>query len=206
MTDAFALLNEPRRPWLETEALKARFLQLSAEVHPDRFHRAPEAEKAEAGRRYTAINTAYQCLADPKERLLHLLELERGVPPPNIQRMPPGTMELFAEVGQRCRDVDAFLANRPQSPSPLLKVQLFQKAMEWTDALTALQQTVQAKRDELTKELLTMNTAWDSAPPVGSPERTAALPLDRLEQVYRVLSYLARWTGQIQERLVQLAL
>ena len=40
MTDAFALLSEPRRPWLDAEALKARFLPLSAAVHPDRVHSA----------------------------------------------------------------------------------------------------------------------------------------------------------------------
>ena len=31
------------------------------------------------------------------------------------------------------------------------------------------------------------------------------LPLDRLEQIYRALSYVGRWTEQIQERAVQLA-
>ena len=36
MTDCFALLGEPRCPWLDAEALKSRFLVLSAEAHPDR--------------------------------------------------------------------------------------------------------------------------------------------------------------------------
>ena len=34
MTDAFALLAEPRRLWLDADALKARFLPLSTAVHP----------------------------------------------------------------------------------------------------------------------------------------------------------------------------
>ena len=38
-----------------------------------------------------------------------------------------------------------------------------------------------------------------------SAGRAAALPLERLEQVCRVFSYMARWTEQIQERLVQLS-
>ena len=206
MNDFFALLGEPRQPWLDAEAVKARFLQLSTGVHPDRFHNAPEAEKTEAGRRYAELNAAHQCLADPKERLLHLLELESGAKPQNVQRIPPGTMDLFMEVGQICRDIDAFLGDRAKVSSPMLRVQFFQRGLEWTEKLTALQQTVNAKRDALMAELETMNAAWESAPAMGSPERAAALPLERLEQLYRVLSYVSRWTEQIQERMVQLAM
>jgi DnaJ-domain-containing protein 1 len=203
--DCFALLNEPRLPWLDPEALNARFLALSSEVHPDRYHTASEPEKQRASQHYTALNTARQCLADPRERLLHLLELELGVKPPNVQRIPPGTMDLFMEVGQRCREVDAFLAQRSEVTSPLLKVGLFEKGLEWTEALQALQQAVNAKQDALLAELKDLNTAWESAPPIGTPGRAAALPLERLEQIYRVLSYTARWTEQLQERVVRLA-
>jgi DnaJ-domain-containing protein 1 len=206
MTDFFALLGETRRPWLDTDVLKARFLQLSTHAHPDRFHNASETEKAQAGQRYAELNTAFQCLNDPKERLGHLLELELGASPRNVQRIPPGTMDLFMEVGQLCRDADAFLAERSKVTSPLLKVQFFQRAMQWTDSLNALQQKVNGKREELVAELLVMNAAWASAPPVGSAERAAALPLERLEQVYRSLSYASRWTEQVQEELVRLAI
>jgi hypothetical protein len=206
MNDYFALLQEPRRPWLDPAQLKANFLRLATEVHPDRFHRAPGEMKEQATQHYTGLNTACQCLTDPKERLLHLLELEGGAKPQNIQRLPPGTMNLFMEVGQRCRDVDAFLAERARVSSPLLKVQLFQKGMEETEALQALLKGVNVKREELLTELQGMNAAWESAPPVGAPQRAAALPLARLEEIYRVLSYTSRWTEQIQERLVQLAL
>jgi hypothetical protein len=123
-----------------------------------------------------------------------------------VQRIPPGTMDLFMEVGQRCRDVDAFLAERAKVTSPLLKVGMFQKSMDWTETLASLQHRVNAKRDDLLAELKTMNAVWETAPPIGSPERAAALPLERLEQLYRVLSYVSRWTEQIQERVVQLAM
>ena len=109
------------------------------------------------------------------------------------------------EVGQICRDVDAFLAQRGNVTSPLLKVQMFERGMEWTDKLQALQQRINARRDELTGELQQMNAVWESAPAIGLPERAAALPLERLEQIYRVFSYIARWSEQIQERNVQLA-
>jgi curved DNA-binding protein CbpA len=205
MSDSFALFNEPRRPWLDAEVLKQKFLPLSSAVHPDRTHNAPEAEKHATNERYAELNAAYNTLREPRDRLLHLLELEAGGKPSDIQRIPPGTMDLFVEVGQLCRDVDAFQAQRGNVTSPLLKVQMFERGMEWTDKLQVLQQRINAKRDELASELQQMNAIWDSAPPIGSPQRATALPLERLEQIYRVFSYIARWTEQIQERVVQLA-
>jgi hypothetical protein len=205
MIDAFALLNEPRRPWLDAEALKQKFLPLSSEVHPDRTHNAPEAEKQRTHERYAELNAAYNKLREPRDRLLHLLELELGAKPSDIQRIPPGTMDLFVEVGQLCRDIDAFLSERGNVTSPLIKVQMFERGMEWTDKLQTLQQRINTKRDELAAELQGMNASWEKAPLIGSPERVPFLPIERLEQIYRVFSYIARWSEQIQERNLQLA-
>ena len=124
MTDAFELLQEPRRPWLDADALKDRFLQQSSAVHPDRFHNATEAEKAAANQSYADLNAAYTKLKDFRERLLHLLELEAGERPKDIQRIPPGTMDLFVEVGQTCRDCDAFLTRKGTSDSPMFRLQM----------------------------------------------------------------------------------
>ena len=195
MTDAFALLGEERRPWLDAEALKDRFQAMSGPLHPDRFHGAPEVEKAAAGERYSGLNTAYQLLKEPRDRLLHLLELESGGKP----------MDLVVEVGQTCRDCDEFLKKKATATSPILKLQLMQAGMEWMDRLIDLQGRVRAMGDSLSTELNGMNAVWAAAPQVGDPARVSALPLERLEQVYRAMSYVARWTGQIQERVVQLA-
>jgi hypothetical protein len=65
---------------------------------------------------------------------------------------------------------------------------------------------VNAKRDELVAELQQLNAVWAAAPAPSSPERVGALPLERLEQLYRAMSYVARWTEQVQERIVQLAM
>jgi len=205
MTDNFALLNEPRLPWIDSDSLKQKFFPLSAPFHPDRVHGGTDVEKLSANQHYAELNAAYNCLREPKERLLHLIELELGQKPSDIQKIPPGTMDLFVEVGQTCRDADAFLAEKSKVTSPLLKVQLFERGHEWTDKLNALQQKINLKRDELSAELRKMNSAWQSAPQIGSPNRGAALPLERLEQVYRIFSYIARWSEQIQERVVQLS-
>ena len=197
MTDNFALLNEPRRPWLDPDSLRTRFLALSSECHPDHTHNADENEKLAATRHFTELNAAYQCLREPKDRLLHLLELERAVKPAALQSIPSETMELFIEVARLCREADAFLAEKNKISSPLLKVQMFERGQEWTERLNALQHNLNIRRDVLTTELKSLDAAWDS------PQDSK--PLDRLEELYRHFSFIARWTQQIQERLVQLS-
>lgn len=202
--DNFALLEEPRRPWVEVEALKAKFLALSSSAHPDRIHAGSEQEKKAATERYAALNAAYNCLRETKERLGHLLELELRAKPGDVQKIPSASMDLFMTVGNTLREVDDFLAQRAKITSPLMKVQIFEQAMEWTDRLNELQRRINGNRDGLLEELRGMNGAWDSAP-IG-PERLGALPLTRLEEIYRAMSFIGRWTEQIQQRIVQLSL
>ena len=206
MTDYFALLGEQRRPWLDTNALKANFLALSADYHPDRIHAGPQDQKSAAHERFAALNSAYQCLREPKERLRHLLELECGTKPMAIDQAPSAAMDLFLQVGSVCRDTDSFLAERDQATSPLLKAQFFERGLEWIEELNAVQPRLEAGLNRLFSELQALNTAWEEAPAVGAGERGAALPLARLEQIYRELSYLTRWMRQIQERKVRLSL
>jgi len=203
--DNFALLGQPRLPWLDPAALKAAFLEQSARLHPDRVHAASAEEQAAATGRFAELNAAYNCLRQPKERLLHLLELESGAPPANVQSVPGDTMDLFMETGQICRQTDQFLAARSRAASPLLQAQMFEQALDWTARLQALLERIQLRRDGLLAELPAMNDAWISAPPAPPPARAGALPLARLEELARTLSYIARCEGQIQERLAQLS-
>jgi len=149
MTDYFALFNEPRRPSLDAEALKQKFLALSTTVHPDRVHNLGAAERAAAQERYTELNTAYNCLREPKERLHHLLTLELGVLPKDIQRIPSDLMDLSLEVGKACREADAFLAEKAKATSPLLQVTFFERGQEFADKLQAIRQRVNSLNDQL---------------------------------------------------------
>ena len=121
------------------------------------------------------------------------------------KKIPSASMELFMEVGNTLREVDLFLAQKAKITSPLIKAQTFEKGMEWTDRLNALQQKINAKREWVFEALKGMNAAWEGAP-VNGPQRTVALPLGRLEEVYREISFIGRWTDQIQQRIVQLSL
>ena len=203
MTDYFALLNEQRRPWSDPDSLKQKFLTLSSEVHPDRVHNSGEDEKRRAQERYTSLNAAYNCLREPKSRLQHLLELEQGTKPSNIESIPPELMELFMEVSQVCREADAFLAESAAVTSPLLKVRMFERGQEWTDKLSALQRRLNSRSDELMVELKSLDAEWSADQKAGPPKRDVTLR--RLEGLYRLFSYFARWSSQIQERIVRIS-
>jgi curved DNA-binding protein CbpA len=201
----FELLDQPRRPWLDPDELKAKFLSLSGSCHPDRVHDASAAEKQSAQDRYAALNAAYNALREPKDRIAHVLQLEQGSKPGDVQKIPSAAMDLFMKIGNTLREVDAFLNQRSQISSPLIRAQSFEKAMDYTDELNQLQQSLNKTRDDLHAELHAMNQAWEVAPKYGT-ERTGALPLTRLEEIYRALSFLARWTNQVQQRIIQLSL
>jgi len=197
MTDHFALFKIPRRPWLEPEPLKEKFLDLSATAHPDRVHHLSAAEREAAQQRYTALNAAFNCLREPRLCLRHLLELELGTKPSDLTQVPEDLMALFFEIGKTCRAVDAFMIEKAQASSPLIKVQLFARGMDWTETLGKLQQRLAARRQELVDALKTLDAAWSSPPPPGQ--------LARLENLYRLFSYHDRWLAQIAERTTQLS-
>jgi hypothetical protein len=198
MIDFFALLNEPRRPWLDADLLKQKFLTLAADRHPDRVHNASEAEKSEATKRYAELNAAFNCLLEPKSRLLHLLELESGAKPKDVQQIPPALANLFAEVANSCRSADSFLVEKSAVTSPLLQVQWFERAQEWIEQLNGLQKKLGGLHEQLLGELKAADANWPTA---ARPEL-----LVRLEELYRLFSYFNRWSRQLQERIVRLSI
>lgn len=196
MTDYFALLTEPRRPWLDADTLKTMFFALSSEVHPDRVHNASESDKLVANQRYTELNAAYQCLREPRSRIRHLLELELGAKPSDLTNVPDDLMELFFAVGKAFREVDAFLGEKAQATSPLIQVQLFERGMERVEQLNELSHNISPRREALLEELKTLDADWQS----GKSTHT-----DRLLSIWRLLSFYERWLAQIQERVAQLS-
>jgi DnaJ-domain-containing protein 1 len=203
VTDCFALFDEPRRPWIDPEQFRQKFLALSAKFHPDRVHNAPEAERQAAERAFAELSAAHQCLREPAERLRHLLELELGEKPAGLERPAPEMADFFFEAGRLCREAEAFRAEKARVTSPVLQAGLFEHGLEWTERLMALQQKINARRDELAAELKTMNAAWESAP--ENESRRATLPLERLEELCRLSGYLARWSARVQEQIAQLS-
>jgi curved DNA-binding protein CbpA len=203
MTDYFALLKEQRRPWLDPELLKQKFLALSADVHPDRVHGAEESQRRAAQELYAELNAAYNCLREPKERLAHLLELETGTKPRQVQNVPSDLMDAFMEITNICRGADTFLAEKSAMTSPLLRLQLFERGLEWTEKLMTLQGNINSSREELLGRIKKVDDQWERNRDSGSVEHRKLL--GALQKHCQLLGYFGRWGAQIQERIVQLS-
>lgn len=73
--DYFTLFGQSARFALDGRQLDERYRQLAAEVHPDRYASASDAEKRQALMLATHVNSAYQTLKQPLERARYLLSL-----------------------------------------------------------------------------------------------------------------------------------
>ena len=201
MTDYFALLGLARRPWLEEEAIKNKFLELARQTHPD-YVLGGSGERQPAASRSAEINAAYSCLREPNTRLRHLLELENGARPKDLQNVPAEMTDFFLTVSGLNREVDAFQKEKGATISPLLKLQLFEKSQDYVGRLQVLLKTVESRTAELVNQLKGIDKAW-SAPNL-SPEERAGL-LQQLESLYRLFGFHARWAGSLRERVGRLS-
>ncbi|MGE5946505.1 MAG: Fe-S protein assembly co-chaperone HscB [Betaproteobacteria bacterium] len=73
--DFFSLFDMPRTFRLNLSELDSRFREVQAQVHPDRFAHAGEAERRLSMQWATKANEAYQTLKKPLERAKYLLHL-----------------------------------------------------------------------------------------------------------------------------------
>lgn len=194
----FELLGFLPRPVLGVDELKARFMERSGPLHPDRVHGLSAGEREEATRRFAELNAAHRLLQNPRDRLNLLLEMETGKKPRDVQRIPPGTMDLFAEVGQACRDADTFLASRPPADAPpIQKAASRGQAAGWKTRLEATLARVDAREEQSRKELAELDTRW-----VAGGDRQPML--EPIENLARLFSYIERWRQQIEDRLLEL--
>ena len=190
----FDLFNLQPAPVIDLAALKERFARETSESHPDRFAQSPEEERLAAETRYSTLNQAYQTLIDPRARLLALYELTKGEKPRDIQRIPPGTMDLFKEVGEMCRELDGFLERKRATTGRLEKAGLMSEELALQDSLVALRMKLEQFGATVEAEIAALDPRW----------RAGEKDLNALEAVYRKYSYLARWRQQLEEREIAL--
>ena len=101
----------------------------------------------------TATLKAAATLRDHKERLQHLIALETGAAVSATQNISGEFVELFGNIGEVCRKVDQFLAERGKATSPMVQAQLFGRGLELSDAVSELQRRVAEVKARAEEEL-----------------------------------------------------
>ena len=88
--DHFTLFGLPQRFNVDASALDRRYREIAAQVHPDRFTQAGDAERRLSLQWATRVNEAYQTLKKPLSRAQYLLLLAgHDVGAENNTAMPP---------------------------------------------------------------------------------------------------------------------
>lgn len=190
------MLGERPRPYLDPEVLRAKFLKLSAPLHPDRVHHLSERERETATQRFSELNAAQQVLREHGRRLRLLLEWETGSKPQDLQRVSAESQDLFMEVGGFCRKLDGWLAaHKTAETSPLLKAETARERNQWLQRYEAVLAKVAVRTDSLLVELRQLDAEWMAARDHGGL-------CERLENLARQFSYIRRWRQQLDDRWV----
>jgi hypothetical protein len=177
--DHFATLALSRAPWVDADALKARFLERSAVAHPD-------AGGTAAG--FAALNEAWQVLRDPAARLRHYLELENPEALPLAAATPADLGDLFMEVAGARQEAQRLAAKLSVAASPLARSLL---AGERRDRL--------ARQEALLQVITTRLEA--AAATLAAGERDPATLAGLLARMV----YLGKWSAQLREAVLALA-
>ena len=193
--DYFALLNEPRRPWLEADTLKTKFHFLSAEVHPDRVHQS-SARRQTVRQPALHRNSTPPTIACASRVVRHLLELELGAKPSDLTNVPRTTMDLFSALEKSFAKWMRCWQRKPRRLRRCCKCRFFERSQDWVEKLGDLRQRSPLGAMSLVEELKTMDASGNH------DAQTNRL----IAPIWRLLSFYDRWLAQTQERVVQLSL
>ena len=188
MIDCFSLLQQPRRPWLNAEQLKEKYIQLTISMHPDR--QAPQPENPAPD--FANINNAFRVLVDPKARLQHLLKLE-GIAA-SADTVPDALANVFLETGTLIQEIDLLLSRT--TANTLSKALRQPEILETRKLAADLLDKLQAIYHNALEELQKLDQLWTSTHQIA-PELSA---------LSAKLAYLTRWIAQLEERQFQLSI
>jgi curved DNA-binding protein CbpA len=188
MLDHFAALEQPRRPWIDLDALKDVFHRASAEWHPD------VARSGDAAR-FSAVNAAYNALRDPVSRLRHLLELEAPEQLSRPQSIPSEFADLFMRVAAFRQALDALLKKEGAASNALTRALLADERMELSHRVVALRDQLDATYEASVEVLRALDAEWEARP---------ADAMERLAGLQQRFAYLSKWRAQIGESLFKL--
>lgn len=131
--DHFQLFGLPVRYALDSGRLDAAYRDLQAQIHPDRFAHAGEADKRLSMQWTTRANEAYETLKKPFERARYLLQLQ------GVDALDPKNTAMPADFIMQQMEWREALAEVTANPN--------------ADALADLEQTLRSHARALQDEL-----------------------------------------------------
>jgi DnaJ-class molecular chaperone len=189
MTDYFALLQQPRKPWLDPDELKQKYQELTLAAHPDR------ARSDDTGLDFATITEGYRVLRDDRLRIQHLLKLE-GHAAGSGQAVPGELIDLFPEIGDFIGATDNLLERSANAQNALSKSLLRSEILQKQKLGETILQKLTQWHEEALRDLRSLNDIWanDSAKAVA-----------QLNDLQQRLAYLTRWIEQVRERQFRLS-
>ncbi len=187
MTDFFALLDQPRQPWLDSEKLREAFHEGSRGTHPD-------AGGSEAA--FAQINEAYRVLQNPRLRLHHLLTLENHAPAAAGQAVASDIADLFQSVAAASQEADATSRKLAVASNPLSRSLLQPELRGARGRLDEVSSVLQILHDKANNELKALN---------DSSQLSAENRVAEIQRLVGRFAYLTRWMSEIDEKRAQLA-
>lgn len=188
MTDYFALLDQPRRAWLDPDELKEAFHRKSRDLHPD------SGSSSAAAADFAQLNEAHQVLREPKRRIQHLLALE-GRAPARDASVPSDIADLFPIVASVTQDADALGQKMASATNPLSRSLLKPQLLAVQNRIAETLERIRDLHGMADAELRRLSD-------VGPAEEAY---WSQLHQLYLRFSYLGRWIGELEEKQVRLA-
>jgi hypothetical protein len=183
MTDLFAVLRVPARPWLDPEPLTDAYVRLSEALHQ---------QPASHGR-LVLLNRAFQVLNDPATRVEHLLAVTGGGS--NTGEITPRVGDLFGQVASCLQEADRLLGEASVQAPALLRALHIQRVGALQADLDDLANKLYSQRAERLEELRRLDEVW---------ERDPAKARRALAQLALELTFLQKWQGQIRERRLRM--
>lgn len=186
MPDHFAILQQPRRPWIDDAALKEAFHRATAQQHPDIAGGSVDSA--------SALNAAYAVLRDPAARLRHLLELE-WTGPSAPAGIAPDLADCFGRIGALRQASVALAKKEAAAQSPLSRALLAGDHAAHRNALEDAIAALVALENAAQEELRALDAGW------AARHETTRFALAALQQRF---AFLAKWHAQLREDLFRL--
>lgn len=191
MTDYFALLEQPRAPWLDPAILKGAYHQKTLQTHPD------TGVMGESTGGFAELNEAYQILQDPKRRLHHLLELEGCAPSSTNQAIPQELHDLFPVISALTQRANLLQEKMETASNALSRSLMKPEIMQLQKETKEIREKLQAVSEASLDQLRVINVRW-------MEQSATADDIAAVAKLYFVFAYLTRWSAQLDELAFQL--